>query len=204
MPCPANILGSLLTIGANLRAPPLHFAHLFPQRSRCHSERSVPRFWFCAKRRDTQSRNLSSFCSSYAPTNDSSRWASAVVGAQHRGPQRAASARWGGSMPCPANILGYHCAIHPAREGANSNPACPSNRRHSACPDEGKGRSLSLLVLREAPSTAQVHPQQVVCFSTFPLPPCSFANTHPPISTPSSYLPVQKSTETHPCKTSPS
>ena len=27
---------------------------------RRHSERSVPRFWFCAKRRDTQSRNLSS------------------------------------------------------------------------------------------------------------------------------------------------
>ena len=26
---------------------------------RCHSERSVPRFCFCAKRRDTQSRNLS-------------------------------------------------------------------------------------------------------------------------------------------------
>ncbi len=26
----------------------------------CHSERSVPRFCFCAKRRDTQSRNLSS------------------------------------------------------------------------------------------------------------------------------------------------
>jgi hypothetical protein len=26
----------------------------------CHSERSVPRFWFCAKRRDTQSKNLSS------------------------------------------------------------------------------------------------------------------------------------------------
>jgi hypothetical protein len=25
-----------------------------------HSERSVPRFWFCAKRRDTQSKNLSS------------------------------------------------------------------------------------------------------------------------------------------------
>ena len=45
-PCPANLLGYLLTI------------RLF--RERCHSERSVPRLCFCAKRRDTQSRNLSS------------------------------------------------------------------------------------------------------------------------------------------------
>ena len=33
---------------------------------RRHSERSVPRFWFCAKRRDTQSRNLS-WIEPYAP-----------------------------------------------------------------------------------------------------------------------------------------
>ncbi len=31
----------------------------------------------------------------------------AFVGAQHRGPQRAAFACWGGSMLCPAHMLGY-------------------------------------------------------------------------------------------------
>src|SRR6185437_6360785 len=41
----ANTFGSCSPFGS-----PRHF---------CHSERSVPRFWFCAKRRDTQSRNLS-------------------------------------------------------------------------------------------------------------------------------------------------
>ncbi len=45
-------------------------------------------------------------------------FAFAVVGAQHRGPQRAAFACWGGSMLCPATMLGYLLAIRLAQTGA--------------------------------------------------------------------------------------
>ena len=48
-----------------------------PFGSRCHSERSVPRFWFCAKRRDTKSRNLSSMSTEHGkPTSRAVRFVS--------------------------------------------------------------------------------------------------------------------------------
>ncbi len=52
MLCPANILGAMYAIHPARKGRAVAV--------RCHSERSVPRLWFCAKRRDTQSKNLSS------------------------------------------------------------------------------------------------------------------------------------------------
>jgi hypothetical protein len=61
MLCPANILGVTSTarlevLGRGL-VPDSDWP---PHQVACHSEWSVPRLCFCAKRRDTQSRNLSS------------------------------------------------------------------------------------------------------------------------------------------------
>ena len=59
------------------------------------------------------------------------------VGAQHRGPQRAAFACWGGSILCPANILGVMLPIHADRRASKAHVECgglPPLFAGRACP----------------------------------------------------------------------
>jgi hypothetical protein len=127
---------------------------LLPSALRRHSERSVPRLWFCAKRRDTQSKNLSS-----------------IANVPRRGQQCSTFFLRRGTARCARRTCLATCAPSASMTGPCLHVECGSLQQ--MCSDEGSKVSRAVGVASVAaalfPGGRLCLGRTAVCASLMPL-----------------------------------